>query len=263
MIRLALLAPLALAQSATVTSSSACVPSALLEPTYLDLAVNPMSRYVDSKSYVVSASKSTHISSSTTSSVKQGHNGNPPGGHGSGTGGGKGGHATPVGTIVGAVIGSVVGASAVLGAFLWWLLRRRRAIRKDYTIDLLDVNDELDPGTATAVVTPLMPFHHTGQSTSSVTEKGRPYPSLPPGSSTGYTSAQLSNSAYESTAAGSVRGTDHQAVEFEQEIDAEAPLRQAGGAPPPSYDHVLWVTRPDAARAVRPPSTPLNSTKSA
>lgn len=170
------------------------------------------------------------------------------------------------GTIIGAVVGGVVGAALVLAAVCWWLLRRWRAARTPYVIDLQDDSDEPAPGTATADLTPLMPFHHDPrQSRPPVNEKGRPYPSAPSGSVPGYTSALLSNIAYayEDTGTGnaSASANNDQTAEIEPAIDAEAPLREAGAQPPPTYEHVLWVTRPDAARPTNPPDAELEAAK--
>ncbi|EJT48452.1 hypothetical protein A1Q1_02473 [Trichosporon asahii var. asahii CBS 2479] len=201
-----------------------------------------------------------------------GGNGNPPGGHGSGTGGGKGGQAgkSNTGTIVGAVVGSVVGAALILGVLIWWLLRRRRAVRTNYAVDLHDESDVPGTGTMTnAMITPLTFRHDSSQTTASMDEKGRLINgslSSPashshsqnfsaPGSQ-GYTSQQLSGT-HEGTASGSAGPSEFgSGPQNEPEIDAEAPFRQAGAQPPPSYDHVLWVTRPDGARRLRPRQNP-------
>lgn len=202
-----------------------------------------------------------------------GGNGNPPGGHGSGTGGGKGGTAgkSNTGTIVGAVVGSVVGAALILAVVVWWLLRRRRAVRTNYAVDLHDESDVPGTGTMTnAMITPLTFRQDSNQTTGSVDEKGRLLNGgslSSPGShshsqnfsapgSHGYTSQQLSGT-HEGTASGSAGPSEFgSGPSGEPEIDAEAVDRQAGVQPPPSYDHVLWVTRPDGARRLRPRQNP-------
>lgn len=212
-----------------------------------------------------------------------GGNGTPAGSPGAGTGtgastGGEGAKSN-TGTIVGAVVGSVLGAALLLAVLLWYLLRRRRAVRTNYAVDLQDDSD--GPAPVDSVVTPLTFRHDSSQTTTTLDEKGRPggpfsqsqtqslsgptTPSAPSHSqspshshshsqshSQGYTSAQLSASAHDGSAGPSEFGSGSRPGEpgepGEPEIDAEAPLRHAGAAPPPSYDHVLWVTRPEGRR---------------
>lgn len=170
---------------------------------------------------------------------------------------GKGARAAGSNTsaIIGAVVGTIIGVAVVLGALLWWLLRRRRAAGAEYAIDLHNEADEPDPGMATAVLTPLMPFRDdSAQSTNSADEdsRSRPHHSIASISSPGYTSAQLNNSAHESAATGNEKPGDRQAGRYAAEVDTGVSRSQSITTLPPSYTHVLHASRPTSARPAGP-----------
>lgn len=127
----------------------------------------------------------------------------------------------------GAIVGTALGAAAlVLAAVLIaWLLRRRRA-------------PAVRPGEIN--------LQDEWQSVSHEQYQLLPFPAKPKATGEGAAHSEAGPSA--STA---VPGTP----EPLQEVDAEAPMRCAGPAPP-SYTHVLWVTNADNGNAGESSTSP-------
>lgn len=132
----------------------------------------------------------------------------------------------------GAVVGSVLGAAALIALLVWYFLRRVRAVRGNYAIDLQD-EGEVEPLSAMeALVTPLAMSRRS-------TSIGKKDMSVPRLLFEGYTAAQLSGVGH--LDAGEAGPSTHT---WEPENDAAYADAVLKKRPPPTYAQVLYVTRP-------------------
>lgn len=140
--------------------------------------------------------------------------------------------AVPTATIVGAVVGSVLGVAVVTALIAWYAVRRIRAVRRDYAIDLQDEGVGEPLSAMEALITPLKLNRDR-------TAGKKPTPQH----SEGYTALQLSGAGYADTPE-----AGPSTWEPEDDADYADAVRKR---PPPTYAQVLFVTGPESGPDAR------------